>query len=49
VFLIAIAFAGLAFLLSLVEKEIKLRTDLDTQYGLEAREKTDEEALPGAK
>jgi len=39
-FVIAVAFAGLAFLLSLVEKEVKLRTTLETEYGLEdAREK----------
>ena len=34
---IAIVFAGIAFLLSCFEKEIKLRTELDTEYGMEER------------
>lgn len=39
VFQIAIAFAGLAFLLSLLEKEVELRKTLDTEFGLEEGEK----------
>jgi hypothetical protein len=34
VFQISIVFAGIAFLLSLVEKEITLRTNLETEFGL---------------
>ncbi|KAJ4222246.1 hypothetical protein NW759_006668 [Fusarium solani] len=35
VYVISVAFGGLAFLLALFEKDIPLRKDLDTQYGLE--------------
>ncbi|AEO71940.1 uncharacterized protein THITE_2032283, partial [Thermothielavioides terrestris NRRL 8126] len=35
VFLVSIGFAGLAFLLSFVEREVHLRTELDTEFGLE--------------
>jgi len=34
VFQAATAFAGLAFLLALFEKELPLRTELETEYGL---------------
>jgi len=34
VWLIAIAFTGGAFLLAFAEKEIKLRTELKTEYGV---------------
>ncbi|KAM0484974.1 hypothetical protein ACHAP7_002995 [Fusarium lateritium] len=37
VYIIAVAFGGLAFLLSLFEKDIPLRKELDTQYGLEEK------------
>ncbi|KAI0412612.1 MFS general substrate transporter [Xylaria grammica] len=39
VFLIGIAFPALSFILSFVEREVKLRTVLDTDFGLEDREK----------
>lgn len=42
VFQVAIAFAGVAFLLSLFEKEVELRKTLDTEFGLE--EKSDRKA-----
>ncbi|KAM0414581.1 hypothetical protein ACHAPT_013576 [Fusarium lateritium] len=37
VYVISVAFGGLAFLLALFEKDIPLRKDLDTQYGLEEK------------
>ncbi|KAM7195879.1 Major facilitator superfamily domain containing protein [Rhypophila sp. PSN 637] len=37
IFLAASAFAGLAFLLSFVEREIHLRSELETQFGLEEK------------
>lgn len=37
VFLIAIAFPGLAFILSFVEREVELRTELETEFGLEEK------------
>ncbi|RGP58746.1 hypothetical protein FLONG3_11400, partial [Fusarium longipes] len=37
VYVICVAFGGLAFLLSLFEKEIPLREELDTQYGLDEK------------
>lgn len=37
VFLIGVPFAGFIFLLTLFEKEIKLRTELKTEFGLEER------------
>ncbi|KAH6950657.1 major facilitator superfamily domain-containing protein [Fusarium avenaceum] len=37
VYIISVAFGGLAFLLSLFEKDIPLRKELDTQYGLEEK------------
>ena len=48
VFLISVAFGGLAFLLSFLEEEIKLRTNLETEFGLEEREKTDPEGARSA-
>ncbi|OTB14866.1 hypothetical protein K445DRAFT_334359 [Daldinia sp. EC12] len=39
VWLVGIAFGGLGFLLTLLEKEIKLRDKLDTKYGLEEGKK----------
>ena len=36
---ISIVFSGVAFLFVLLEKQIKLRTELDTEYGLEERKK----------
>ncbi|KAH9987076.1 MFS general substrate transporter [Xylariaceae sp. FL0662B] len=40
VFLIGIAFPALSFILSFVEREVKLRTVLETEFGLEDKEKT---------
>lgn len=40
VFQIAIIFTGVAFLLSLLEKEIKLRKTLDTEFGLKDKKKS---------
>ncbi|KAK2603432.1 hypothetical protein QQS21_004383 [Conoideocrella luteorostrata] len=40
VFQVGIVFAGVAFLLSWLEKEVKLRTTLDTEFGLEGEEKS---------
>ncbi|CEI65398.1 unnamed protein product [Fusarium venenatum] len=37
VYVISVAFGGLAFFLSMLEKEIPLREELDTQYGLEEK------------
>ncbi|KIL85722.1 hypothetical protein FAVG1_11217 [Fusarium avenaceum] len=37
VYIISVAFGGFAFLLSLFEKDIPLRKELDTQYGLEEK------------
>lgn len=42
VFLISIVFPGLAFLLAFVEQEVKLRTELETEFGLEERTKPTE-------
>lgn len=39
VYAISVAFGGLAFLVSLFEKDIPLRKELDTEYGLEERKK----------
>ncbi|XXG96371.1 hypothetical protein Hte_002653 [Hypoxylon texense] len=38
VFLVGVPFAGFIFLLTLFEEEIKLRTELKTEFGLEKRE-----------
>ncbi|KAI1206005.1 MFS general substrate transporter [Annulohypoxylon truncatum] len=38
VFLIGIAFPALSFILSFVEREVKLRTVLETEFGLEEKE-----------
>ncbi|KAI0206593.1 MFS general substrate transporter [Astrocystis sublimbata] len=40
VFLIGVAFPALALLLSFIEREVKLRNELDTEFGLEDRENT---------
>lgn len=40
VWIVATAIAGLSFFVVFVEKEIKLRDNLDTEYGLENREKS---------
>ncbi|KAM7206086.1 hypothetical protein V8F20_002868 [Naviculisporaceae sp. PSN 640] len=37
IFIVASAFAGLAFLLSFIEREVHLRTELETEFGLEDR------------
>ncbi|KAF4448634.1 hypothetical protein F53441_7983 [Fusarium austroafricanum] len=37
VYIISVAFGGLAFVLSLFEKDIPLRKELDTQYGLDEK------------
>jgi hypothetical protein len=42
VWLIGIAFAGLGFLLVFVEKEIELRKELNTEFGMEERKKDDD-------
>ena len=39
---ISIAFGGLSFILTTTEREIELRTDLQTEYGLEERKKSEE-------
>jgi hypothetical protein len=41
VWLIGIAFAGIGFLLVFVEKEIEPRNELNTEFGMEEREKHD--------
>lgn len=41
VFFIALSFAGLAFLLSFLEREVKLRKELETEFGLEERDQTE--------
>ena len=38
---VAIAFSALGFLLVILEKEIPLRQELDTEYGMVKKEKTD--------
>lgn len=43
VWLAAIAFAGLGFLLPFVMKHVELRTELETEYGLDKKGKEDEE------
>jgi hypothetical protein len=48
VFLISLAFGGLGVLLSLAENEIKLRTDLETEFGLEGEEKKKEKGRANA-
>ena len=42
VWLIGIAFAGIGFLLVFVEKEIELRKELNTEFGMEERKKDDD-------
>jgi len=36
----SVIFAGLSFLLVFLEKQIKMRTELDTEFGLEDKKKT---------
>ncbi|KAH0433121.1 multidrug resistance protein fnx1 [Colletotrichum camelliae] len=45
VFFIALSFAGLAFFMSFLEREVKLRRELETEFGLEEKEKTDKEVV----
>lgn len=40
VWYVGIAFAGLAFLLAFLEKEIEMRKELETEYGLKKKEET---------
>jgi hypothetical protein len=42
VWLIGIAFAGIGFLLVFVEKEVELRNELNTEFGMEERKKNDD-------
>lgn len=46
VFLVSIAFGGLAFLPSFVEREVKLRTELVTEFGLENVTKLKPDEVP---
>ncbi|MCJ1384553.1 hypothetical protein MMC17_007670 [Xylographa soralifera] len=46
---VAIAFSGLAFLLVFLEKEVPLRTELDTEYGLDRKKVTGEKGGEGEK
>ena len=39
---IAVVFAGVSFLVALLEKEVPLRQELDTEFGMENKEKTEE-------
>lgn len=43
VFVISVAFGGTAFIAALFEKDVPLRKELETEYGLEEREKTDKD------
>ncbi|KAI5458155.1 major facilitator superfamily domain-containing protein [Mariannaea sp. PMI_226] len=47
VYVISLAFGGLAFVLSIFEKEIPLRKELDTQYGMEEAKKQKDEERQG--
>ncbi|KAK1594658.1 major facilitator superfamily transporter [Colletotrichum navitas] len=49
VWIVAAAFAGIGFLSSLFEKEIQLRTKLDTKYGMQDKEKKVPNAEEGIK
>lgn len=42
VWLIGIAFAGIGFLLVFIEKEVELRNELNTEFGIEERKKDDD-------
>ncbi|RYP12299.1 hypothetical protein DL765_007410 [Monosporascus sp. GIB2] len=44
VWYVAVAFAGLGFLITLIEKEIKLRDKLETKYGIEEEKKAEQDA-----
>lgn len=48
VWLISIVFAGSAFLVVFLEREVKLRTELDTEFGLEKEKKAEGESSPEA-
>lgn len=48
VWLVGIGFAGLGLLLTFVEKEVKLRDELNTEFGIEDRKKDDEQERPRA-
>lgn len=43
VFFVGIAFAGLGFLVTFLEKEVKLRTKLNTEFGLDEKRQEDTE------
>jgi hypothetical protein len=42
VWLIGIAFAGIGLLIVFVEKEVELRNELNTEFGMEERKKNDD-------
>jgi hypothetical protein len=46
---VAIAFSGLAFLVVFIEKEVPLRKELDTKYGLEQQKKVESQVGNGGK
>jgi hypothetical protein len=46
--LVGIAFAGVGFLLTFVEKEIHLREELNTEFGIEKEKKKDDDTLTDA-
>ena len=45
---VSIAFAGFSFLLTFLEKNIKMRTELETEFGLKNREKKGEKSIGGS-
>ncbi|CAM1510492.1 Fc.00g008270.m01.CDS01 [Cosmosporella sp. VM-42] len=45
VYIICVAFGGLAFVLSFFEKDIVLRKELDTEYGLEEKKKESDKEM----
>ncbi|OTA64847.1 MFS general substrate transporter [Hypoxylon sp. EC38] len=45
IFQVAIAFAGIAFILSLFDKEIELRKTLDTEFGLDEKDQDTDRGL----
>ena len=46
---LSVIFAGLAFFLVFVEKQIKMRTELDTEFGINDGKKTEKDSEPGTK
>lgn len=48
VFTVSIAFAGLAFLLSFAEREVHLRTELESEFGLEDPERGEKNGPKGS-